>query len=115
MRLMYVLPLVLLTACPELGVRFVPAERDDTGAPDPDTGKGPVDDDGDGFSVDDGDCDDANATIYPSAPDGKDGVDNDCDGMVDEGKWDGGGGKDTGRGGGGKDTGFGGGGKDTGF
>src|SRR5436190_813809 len=85
MRFMYVLPLVLLTACPELAVRFVHGERDDTGAPDPDTGKGPVDDDGDGCSVDDGDCDDANATIHPGAKEIlADGVDNDCDGYIDD-------------------------------
>lgn len=48
--------------------------------------------DGDGFTVEQGDCDDTNASIYPGAPDGVtadgvtscDGIDNDCDGEVDE-------------------------------
>ncbi len=43
-----------------------------------------VDHDGDGFSLPSGDCDDTNAAIYPGAPDVADGIDNDCDGFVDE-------------------------------
>ncbi len=44
-----------------------------------DTG-GPVDDDGDGFTVEDGDCDDADASIHPGAEDTwYDGVDTNCD------------------------------------
>ena len=43
-----------------------------------------TDDDGDGFNDDEGDCDDADATIYPAAPELCDEVDNDCDGEVDE-------------------------------
>lgn len=43
-----------------------------------------VDDDGDGYSEVEGDCDDADATISPEATDGCDGVDEDCDGSVDE-------------------------------
>lgn len=42
-----------------------------------------VDHDGDGFSVDDGDCDDEDPTSYPSAREQWNGVDNDCDGLVD--------------------------------
>lgn len=38
------------------------------------------DHDGDGFSGDDGDCDDADILIYPGAPEIQAGVDNDCDG-----------------------------------
>ena len=53
-----------------------------------DTGEEPdpseVDDDGDGYAEVDGDCDDADATISPEATDGCDGVDEDCDGSVDE-------------------------------
>lgn len=41
----------------------------------------PVCDDGDGFSVEDGDCDDTDGTIYPGAPETpNDGIDQDCDG-----------------------------------
>lgn len=43
-----------------------------------------VDNDGDGFSPADGDCNDENASVYPGAPDPCDGVDQDCDGEVDE-------------------------------
>ena len=63
MRFLYVLPLVLLTACPELVIKFTHAGPDDTAPPDPDTGMGSVDDDGDGFSVDDGDCDDSDGAV----------------------------------------------------
>jgi len=43
---------------------------------------GPVDEDGDGFNVDE-DCDDQDATVYPGAPEDCDTKDNDCDGLVD--------------------------------
>jgi len=50
----------------------------------PDTGSGPddplEDNDGDGFSVEDGDCDDSDPDVYPGMDEiPYDGVDNDCD------------------------------------
>ena len=40
------------------------------------------DQDGDGFDVSDGDCDDADAAVYPGAPETPyDGLDQDCDGL----------------------------------
>ncbi len=44
-----------------------------------------VDGDGDGFCVEDGDCDDSDSSINPNATEVCDGVDNNCDGVVDEG------------------------------
>jgi hypothetical protein len=44
----------------------------------------PNDMDGDGYSVNQGDCDDNNASVYPSAEEISDGIDNDCDGQIDE-------------------------------
>lgn len=45
---------------------------------------GPVDGDGDGVFGDE-DCDDDNAQVFPGAVERCDGVDNDCDGLADEG------------------------------
>jgi hypothetical protein len=46
--------------------------------------KAPVDDDGDGFAVED-DCDDGDAETNPAATEVCDGKDNNCDDAVDEG------------------------------
>jgi len=43
------------------------------------------DEDGDGFPPAGGDCDDTDPSIYPGAPEVADGVDQDCDDVVDEG------------------------------
>ena len=43
-----------------------------------------IDTDGDGYGSD-CDCDDNNPSVYPGAPEIYDGLDNDCDGLVDEG------------------------------
>ncbi len=44
-----------------------------------------VDGDGDGFTVSDGDCDDTNRNVHPGADEiPGDGLDNDCDGEIDE-------------------------------
>ncbi len=43
---------------------------------------GTIDHDGDGYTGDDGDCDDESDTVYPGAPETEPGVDNDCDGKI---------------------------------
>lgn len=43
-----------------------------------------IDQDGDGVSEADGDCDDNNAKVYPGAPELCDGLDNDCNGFIDD-------------------------------
>ena len=43
-----------------------------------------IDDDGDGFSENDGDCNDANADIKPTGDEICDFYDNDCDGLIDD-------------------------------
>jgi len=45
--------------------------------------------DGDGYTPDEGDCDDDDASIHPAAIDDCNGVDNNCDGEIDErAAWD---------------------------
>lgn len=44
-----------------------------------------IDDDLDGFAETQGDCDDTDATVYPTANELPDRQDNDCDGIMDEG------------------------------
>ena len=55
-----------------------------------------IDTDGDGYLPED-DCDVSNASIYPGAPEVCDGLDNNCDGMVDDGNPGGGAACNTGQ------------------
>ena len=59
-RLIFLLPLVLLVACPS------------------------ADDDGDGWTVNEGDCDDADSEVHPGHSEECNSIDDDCDGSVDE-------------------------------
>ena len=56
---------------------------DEAKDPAPEASSGLVDGDGDGFSTD-VDCDDSNAAVSPNADELCDGLDNNCDGAVDE-------------------------------
>jgi len=57
----------------------------DTGTPWPDDGCDGTDEDKDGYCLEDGDCDDNNEWVNPNRDeDTTDGIDNDCDGRIDE-------------------------------
>lgn len=66
--------LIFFLACDEPGTS-------DSASPTPDEVS---DVDGDGFSADQGDCDDENADVFPDAPEACNGGDDNCDGQVDE-------------------------------
>ncbi|MCB9797200.1 MAG: hypothetical protein H6741_31315 [Alphaproteobacteria bacterium] len=69
------LALVLMTACrtkDEVDSELILDDSD-----------GPVDADGDGFSIEE-DCDDEDAAVFPGATEACNGVDDDCDGEADE-------------------------------
>ncbi|HCW32486.1 MAG: NHL repeat-containing protein [Candidatus Peregrinibacteria bacterium GW2011_GWE2_39_6] len=70
-KMVGVLPVVLVAA----GVSVLSAQ---SGCPS-------FDNDGDGFTTEQGDCDDSKAQVYLGAPEFCDGLDNDCDGTVDDG------------------------------
>ena len=81
--------LILLLAC---GDKTAPIVQDsavtDTmvePSAEPSTEETGTDEDGDGFTVEDGDCDDTSPWINPARDEEPaDGVDNDCDGRIDE-------------------------------
>ena len=81
-------------------------------------GAAATDDDRDGFTEDDGDCNDRSTAVYPGAAETCNGRDDNCDGAIDEGACNdtGGGGSSGGSssGGTGTDTGWGGGGSSSG-
>ena len=85
--------LCLLAACDEVNTSFGVGPKDtseDSGNGGIDTsvdtsGDTDADQDDDGFSPEQGDCDDANPRVSPARDeDDSDGADNDCDGKVDE-------------------------------
>lgn len=43
-----------------------------------------IDYDGDGYFISHGDCDDDNPAVYPGAPEGGNGIDDNCNGQIDE-------------------------------
>jgi len=73
-----------MTGDPETDTEAV--GQDDSSSPfdDTDEGSGASDVDGDGYSVEDGDCNDEDPSVSPGAVDDCDGVDSDCDGELDE-------------------------------
>ena len=56
----------------------------DTGGTDTGNNGSALDADGDGYRVEDGDCNDQDPTVYPLQMDYCDNIDNDCDGVIDE-------------------------------
>ncbi|MBM4365045.1 MAG: putative metal-binding motif-containing protein [Deltaproteobacteria bacterium] len=70
------LPLLLVLSCRETDDE----QQKDTEVEDP-----AADADGDGFSTEEGDCDDNDAAVLPTAAEACDGIDNNCDGAIDEG------------------------------
>ena len=74
--------LVLTLACSDKGA-IIDTNTGDSGSND--TADTTVDLDGDGWTVGDGDCNDENEAIFPGAVEDCDGIDNNCNEVVDEG------------------------------
>ena len=96
---MRIVPFVLLAACAgehtflppdtaetgETGETGVVEETDVDETDTVDTSDTGTDEDRDGWSVEEGDCDDTSIRVNPAWPENaKDGIDNDCDGLIDE-------------------------------
>ncbi len=83
----FCLALLALSACDDGTDDTGPGPADDTATDDtgtpPDTSPPGVDEDGDGYDSD-VDCDDHDYQVWPGAPELCDGLDNDCDGTIDE-------------------------------
>ena len=59
-----------------------PSETEPSNEPSEETG---TDEDGDSFTVEDGDCDDSDPWVNPALDEEQgDGKDNDCDGLIDD-------------------------------
>lgn len=76
------------TGVPVDGDDFDSTENDDTqgseDTQDTEDTQPTSDVDGDGFAMEDGDCDDNDPHIHPTMTDECDGIDNNCDGTIDE-------------------------------
>src|SRR4051812_15943893 len=58
--------------------------QDKSAADSSDDTAGVFDEDGDGYRVSEGDCDDGDTLVYPSAEEICDGKDNNCNGSIDD-------------------------------